>query len=129
MSSIEKSRILIVDDEEGIREIFAEELSALGAQVQCVKSGDEALEILSRQAFDLMISDVRMPGGDGFTLVKSINMRIKPKPSIILCSGFNMHAPDDYQSLGIAAVLNKPFSWAEVVETVERVLSATVKTA
>lgn len=82
-------KILIVDDEIEICDILAENLVELGHFVTSATSGKKALEILSQQEVDLIISDVRMHDGDGFFLIEEISKRnIDELPKFIFMTGF-----------------------------------------
>src|SRR5262249_5073221 len=69
-------RVLVVDDEEPVANLLARLLRELGHQPTVVNSGAEALELIERMSFDLVLSDVKMPGMSGFELhqtIKQIN--------------------------------------------------------
>ena len=80
-------RILIVDDEEPVRRLFAD---YLGEQYSCETAGDtqEALEILSRESFALVLSDMQMPGLSGVELLRKITERY-PDTAVIMISGID----------------------------------------
>lgn len=71
-------RILVVEDDGAIMELERRILVDAGYEVDCATSGDDALELISRNAYILVIADVMMPGMDGFDLTKEIK-RIYPK--------------------------------------------------
>jgi two-component system, NtrC family, response regulator AtoC len=79
------ARILVVDDEEGVRTFVAEALEGVGAGVEIATaaSGDEAAALLDRQGFDLVITDLKMPGRDGLTLLAKIRGE-QPETQVIL---------------------------------------------
>lgn len=114
--------VLVVDDEDELREIFADEFRTLGAKVFEARQGVEALEILKSEKIDVVLSDVRMPGGDGISLVRNIDKEIRPKPILFLCSGFSEHSFDEMRSLGVIDVFGKPFDWTQIVNAIESAL-------
>ena len=71
------TRILIVDDEETIRLALRKFLRSRGYEVEIAGSGEQALQILARQSFSLMLCDVRMPGRDGFELLEWLRSQKK----------------------------------------------------
>src|SRR2546426_12665117 len=75
-------RILIVDDEQGVREIFAEYLSE-GYKCTTAASADEALARLATEQYALVLSDVMMPGRNGIELLREITMRY-PNTGVIM---------------------------------------------
>ena len=77
------SRILVVDDEEGVRTFVAEALEAEGAEIATAASGDEAAALLDRQGFDVVVTDLKMPGRDGLALLAKIRAE-QPETQVIL---------------------------------------------
>jgi CheY-like chemotaxis protein len=65
--------ILLVEDEADLREPISEELMYFGAKVLQAANGQEALRLLEANPIDAIVSDVRMPGGDGVELLKNVN--------------------------------------------------------
>ncbi|MCP2620984.1 ATP-binding protein, partial [Candidatus Aminicenantes bacterium AC-334-E05] len=83
-----KKRVLVVEDEPSVAQLFKYILKKHGCEVEIAKDGREAFEILKEKSFDFLISDVRMPGMDGKMLYKTIrDTRIFSPDSIILTSG------------------------------------------
>jgi two-component system nitrogen regulation response regulator GlnG len=69
--------VFFVDDDAGIRKIISEELEGLGCKVSCFSNGAECLEQLPKQNCNLLITDVKMPGMDGITLLSRVR-RVAP---------------------------------------------------
>jgi signal transduction histidine kinase/ActR/RegA family two-component response regulator len=86
--SLEGLRILIVDDETDALDLISVELAQHGARVSAVTSAEKALEVLDREEFDLLISDIGMPEMDGFDLMRQVRKREEGKnkriPSVAL---------------------------------------------
>jgi len=76
-------KILIVEDEEALCLLYKEELSQEGYDVMTVYDAEQALEVLNRERFDLIITDIRMPGRDGVELITQILGLRKDIPIII----------------------------------------------
>jgi DNA-binding NtrC family response regulator len=79
--------VLIVDDEELIRETLAEYLSSEGLAVTACGSGEEALERAARQRFDVALCDMQLPGIDGLTLLDRLQ-RLSPETSVLLITAY-----------------------------------------
>jgi DNA-binding NtrC family response regulator len=116
-------RILIVDDEPGIRKLLAVSFKREGYDVHVASSGSEAMKVCESETFDVMLSDVRMPGGvNGHQLVRWLVVRA-PATRVVLMSGF-----DDIQceNCGFAqepcSLLPKPFVPKAAVELVNGLL-------
>ena len=115
-------KILIVDDERLIRDVIREYLLDAGYETDEACGGDEALELLLKNHYDLFILDIMMPEGDGFTLLKNLP-RERRIPCIILSA-----RSDEYDKLvgfdlGVDDYLVKPFSPKELMARVRAVLS------
>lgn len=102
-------KFLVVDDDELLREVLAEVLYSRGAEVTEAKNGDLAFTLVKKNHYDVVISDVRMPGGDGLTLAKNISELSGDKPLVFICSGFSDLSIDDAKKLNILKVFEKPF--------------------
>ncbi|MBV1916293.1 MAG: PAS domain S-box protein [Pseudomonadales bacterium] len=100
--------ILIVDDEPAIRDISRELLTDKGYKVLCVGNGKEALEVLQNTDVDLLISDVIMPGMDGYQLARKVKLQF-PHVKIQLVSGFTGDYQPDEMDLNLQqSLLTKP---------------------
>lgn len=103
--------ILVVDDSATIRKFAMFALRAGGHQVLTAQDGLEALEMLARDAVDLVITDLNMPRLDGFGLVQALreNAAYAGLPIIILSSLSSDEEKEQGMSLGANAYLTKPF--------------------
>jgi len=81
------SRILVADDEDALRELLQRFLETKGHQVVLAQDGREALKLFREQPFDLVLSDVRMPGLDGLQLLAAVK-DINPRTPVVLISGY-----------------------------------------
>ena len=88
MNEHNNNRILVVDDEPGIREILQEFLSSEGYKVETAADGLEALEVMARKDFDLLVTDLSMPNLDGFGLMRKA-LSLQPLTTIIVLSGMD----------------------------------------
>jgi len=93
MSEASKRRVLVVEDEEMVREIVTWALEDLGFDVIGAASGDEAIGLIEDGLVDLLLTDIRMPGGiDGWTLAEKARARIPDLP-VIYVSGYSHEPP------------------------------------
>ncbi len=118
-----KSRLLVVDDDEGMRENLAELFESLGYEVKTAASYPAALEILDASEVDLLLSDYKMPGPTGVELIEEARRR-RPGLRAILMTAFG-DSVTEIESLrrGAVAYVNKPFEADEIVAFVEKVLA------
>jgi CheY-like chemotaxis protein len=119
--------ILVVDDEKDLREPLSEELTSLGARVFQASNGTEALAIVRSEKIDAVVSDIRMPGGDGVELLKNIKEYQYDFPVVMLITGFSDLSLEDAYHLGAEAILAKPFDLDELDLTVARILTPRVE--
>ncbi|HSJ57620.1 MAG TPA: response regulator [Anaerolineae bacterium] len=120
-------RILVVDDEESVGFFLRASLEEVrrGYQVELASSGQEALRHMSRQAYDLVITDLRMPGMDGLQLMEEVRRR-HPYTRLILMTAYgNASVESTAYRLGACRYINKPFSIDELTDTVSNALEET----
>ncbi|MBI1818765.1 MAG: sigma-54-dependent Fis family transcriptional regulator, partial [Nitrospirae bacterium] len=115
-------RILVVDDEVNMRALFKKILSKEGYQVETVSSGDEAFKLLEKDRFDLVISDLKMPGMDGFELLKKVK-EISPQPPFILLTAYGtVDSAVAAMKQGAFDYLTKPLNNDEVRMVIRKAL-------
>ena len=119
MNPASKGRILVVDDEPGLRKMLSFELVFLGYEVVTAESADEALEILQREKFDLVITDVRMPGSmDGIDLVER-RRKEDPQMKVVFITGFALEEKlDTALKHPLNRCLKKPFDLNELTTAI-----------
>lgn len=117
-------KILVVDDEEDLRDILSEDFSLQGATVFTAKNGREAFDIVLKEKPHVILSDVRMPGGDGVELLKKIKDQIAENtPHIFLLTGFSDFRSEQAARFGGQGLVSKPFNLKQLRERVAVVLS------
>lgn len=106
-------RILLVEDEMLLRQLMYEELSDSGFAVTPIATGDEALRVIeSDQAFDLLLTDIRMPGNtDGWALGRRAR-QIIPAIRVIYATGYTDHGSDLYAH---ERSIKKPFRHEQIL--------------
>jgi CheY-like chemotaxis protein len=114
--------IMLVDDEADIREIIASELSFLGANILEADNITSAFNIFEKENPDLIISDIRMPGGTGIELLDLVKKK-RPDLPFVLVTGFADISLENALDKGSEALLNKPFKLEELIHTSQRLLS------
>ncbi len=120
----EPKRILVVDDEKSILDLVEEILTQDGHQVDVASRGDEALDYVSKRDYDLIITDIRMPGIDGRELYRRVReMNRDLARAMVFITGDTV-AVETRQFIQRVSnpVLVKPFKMRELREAVERVL-------
>lgn len=114
--------LLFVDDEEVIRKSFSRELAVEGFDVTTVDGGDAALAALQQHPFDLVITDLVMPGIDGFGVLKVVK-ELTPMTSVIILTGYgDMTSAIDALRLGADDFTLKPCEIEELLFRIRRCL-------
>ena len=114
--------ILIVDDEEYLRDFIATDFQRKGYQTLKAANGREAFELIQTRGIDLVLSDIRMPGGDGIELLNNSKAYNTEMPVVMLMTGFADLTLEEAYDQGADAVFEKPFNRKRLFETVERAL-------
>jgi CheY-like chemotaxis protein len=111
-------KILVVDDEVYLREILAFDLEQQGYEVLQAESGRTALELVKTTPLDLVISDVRMPSGNGVELLRWIKQWSPHSPPFLFMTAFSDISADEALDLGATGFLTKPLDREEILALV-----------
>src|SRR5208337_4084174 len=115
-------RVLIVDDEEQMRELLAKVLEKNGYQVMTAGDGGQALTLLEKEPMDLVVTDVRMPGLDGMEALKAIK-ELNPEIVVIIMTAFgSIDQAVQAVKEGAYDYINKPFKIDEMLLTIKKAL-------
>ncbi len=115
-------RILIIDDEIGIRETLAGILEDEGYEAVAVETAKQAEAIIRRESFDLAILDIWLPDGDGLELLERLRAGHFDRPIVMISGHANIDAAVKAIRLGAYDFLEKPLSLSRVVLTVQHAL-------
>lgn len=120
-----KIKLLIVDDEIVVQkscvDIFTEKSSFY--EIRTVSSADEALAVLDKQSFDIVLTDLKMPGLPGIDLITRIKDK-HPETAIIVITGFaTVQTAVEAMKLGATDFIPKPFTPDEIFSAVENTVS------
>ena len=123
-----KGKILVMDDEEIIREMLSKMLSMSGYQVELTRDGAETISKYigardSGKPFDAIILDLTIPGGMGGAETIKELLEIDPRVKVIVSSGYGTDPiMANYKKYGFSDVITKPYSVSQMEETLHRVL-------
>jgi excisionase family DNA binding protein len=116
----ERPRVLVVDDEASIREMLSKTLALSEYDVDVAPDGRTALDRMRLFTYDLLITDLKMPGMDGMSVIREAK-RLKPDLPVVIITGYSTESSAiEAVNLGVAGYLTKPFR-------VPRVLAVTAK--
>ena len=118
------AKILLAEDDDSMRSFLAAALKRAGHEVQDYEDGETALAALEREVYDLLLTDIVMPGLDGIELARR-GAELDPAMKIVFITGFAAVALSSGSPTPQGAkVLSKPFHLREIVEEVDRVIAA-----
>jgi CheY-like chemotaxis protein len=110
-----QARILVVDDEDDVRDMIAYALSSEGYAVSTTASGDDAVAAARSGAVELVICDIKMPGMDGVEITRRMK-QVAPNLPIVIVTGFlSEDTLAACNAGGASAYLRKPFELAELI--------------
>lgn len=123
-----KARILLVEDEPNIVESLSFILKRANFEVDTVNDGAEALKRVRREAFDVLVLDIMLPGMNGLDVLKAIrsDQALASLPVMVLTAKGQANDRRTAEAIGASAFITKPFSNAEVVERVTRLAEGAV---
>jgi len=124
MASMAEGRILIADDEDGLRWVLEKGFRGAGYQVTAVKDGTAALREAEAQPFDLILLDIRMPGIDGLTLLGQVREKRPDAQVVIMTAHGTVETAIQAMQRGAYDYLAKPFDLDEALLLAERALTA-----
>jgi DNA-binding NtrC family response regulator len=108
------SHILVIDDEEVIRSLIVEILETAGHDATGAESAERALELLETADFDLVVSDVIMPGLSGLELLEAVQSRRASLPVVLVTGAGTYETLSQALTRGAAGLVTKPFAHADL---------------
>jgi DNA-binding NtrC family response regulator len=118
-SKLKTAKILLIDDDEWIRDAMTLFFEAEGCQIKAIETGEEALVEIRQRNYDIVICDYKLPGMDGLQLLKEVQ-KLKPDTKTILITAYKTDALlAEAKQMGIDDFIPKPFT----SETIEASLS------
>lgn len=115
-----KKRILVVDDDKRIREFLISALAERGFDTDVAGDGLEALGMIERRRYDLIITDFQMPVMNGADLARAVKQK-NPSSCIVAITGCD--DPSDLVNAGVDFTVKKPFSLLDITAVIHRALS------
>jgi CheY-like chemotaxis protein len=114
--------VLVVDDEEPVRQLVKEVLEDAGYRVAAAARAHEALGFLADPSLDAIVSDIRMPEGSGLDLLAAVRQRRPELPVVLMTGAAGAAERAQAQAAGVV-VLDKPFTFAELEAAVAAALA------
>lgn len=120
----DRAKVLVAEDDSAVRQLLVEVLRRDGHDVRAVGDAQEAVRLLLRERFSLLIADVAMPGTSGLVLAREIRSRGLRLPILVLSGPREVDLLEGaVLEIGNASALHKPFDLAEFRESIAKLLS------
>jgi CheY-like chemotaxis protein len=117
-------RVLLVDDERELLDLLAQELSDMGFEVTALDNGRAALELLGHRRFDVLVTDLKMPGMDGLEMVRLLRQSHPQLPVIVNTGYASERARRAFDTREAYGLLLKPFTLEDMRRMVEAAVTA-----
>jgi DNA-binding NtrC family response regulator len=121
------ARVLVIDDQEPIRRIVRRALEQAGHEIADAADGALGMQLLERESFDVVITDIFMPGQDGILTLRQIRKQFPAVKVVVMSGGDSTGILDlrkDAELLGAVKSLQKPFTAREIVELVRSAMES-----
>jgi excisionase family DNA binding protein len=114
--------ILIVDDEPKVREVLAKALRMVNFVVDTAPDGHAALELLRHGSYDLLVTDLRMPGMDGLSVIRAARRIAADLPVVVITAYSSEASAIEAINIGVSGYLTKPFRLQRILSVTSRAL-------
>lgn len=122
----ERPWILVVDDDASVRELLSKALASAGYHVEVAEDAFLALARLAERTYDLLITDLKMPGHDGLWLIREARLHSPHLPVIVITGYSSEESAIEAIDLGVAGYLTKPFRLPRILAATARALGEPV---
>jgi DNA-binding response OmpR family regulator len=112
-------RILVVDDDPGMRDLLSRVMGEAGHEVVTVEGGETALVLLAREKYDVLLLDKNLPGIDGLAVLRVARSRYPETRAIMITAHPSEESDATARALGVVAYIEKPFWIVALVELVD----------
>jgi two-component system capsular synthesis sensor histidine kinase RcsC len=125
LNEMRRKQILIVDDDEKLRNLLSSMITMMGFEAASAKSGDEALDHFKKNPIDLVITDLNMPGMDGWSFARHIKGLSPDTPVVLSTAEVRKCILEKAEESSVDLVLFKPFGFGEFQKMVQKMLRIT----
>ena len=115
----DNNRILVVDDDETVRRSYLRSLQSVSCEVESASNGEEALQTMEQNPFDVVLLDMRMPGLDGLTVLRTIKQKW-PDSEVVIITGYpTVDSAKEAVRLGAYDYVSKPVGPQDVINVAD----------
>jgi PAS domain S-box-containing protein len=117
-------RILVIDDEESVRSVLSRILTRVKYQVNVAKDGEEGIRLFNEQAFDIVLTDLGMPGMSGWDVCRAIK-KMNPRTPVGMITGWGMEIGEErMKEVELDFLISKPFDSNQILNTVAKTMES-----
>ena len=113
-------RVLVVDDEYDIRELFVDIITGLGHEIETAKNGKEGLNLFKSQSFDIAFIDIKMPVMDGLQCARKIKELNPAFPIVMMTGVLQEYSREQIFAAGVNHLMEKPLFLSEIKEVLQK---------
>ncbi|MDR2943655.1 MAG: response regulator [Methanosarcinales archaeon] len=113
-----QKKVLIVDDEDLLRDLLVQIIQNSGYLVDQAKDGEQAVEVYKKFSPDIVIMDIVMPNANGIQATENI-LKYDPEASVVALTSFSSAKGDDILKAGVKQVVSKPIKSADLIEIIK----------
>lgn len=113
------ARVLVADDDFLVLEVLTVYLQSCGHQVLCAANGEQARQVLDRELVEVLVTDLHMPGGDGFDLVVHARLLPRAVPVVMVSGTWTSEERAKASVLGAARLHAKPVDFAQLARDID----------
>jgi len=115
----DNNRILIVDDDETVRQSYLRSLESISCNIEAASDGEEALQTMEQKRFDVVLLDMRMPGQDGLSVLRTIKQKW-PESEVVIITGYpTVDSAKEAVRLGAYDYVAKPVGPQDVINVTD----------
>ena len=119
---IKNMKILLVDDDEWIRDSLSLFFEAEGCNLRTFETAEEAMEAVTQQAYDIVISDYKLPGMDGLEFLRRVKEKQPNAFEILITAYANREICEEAKMVGVRDIIPKPFTSEDVETSLSRII-------
>ena len=119
----DKNRILIVDDDETVRRSYLRSLESISNNIEAANDGEQALQSMEAKPFDVVLLDMRMPGRDGLSVLRTIKQKW-PESEVVIITGYpTVDSAKEAVRLGAYDYMSKPVAPQDVINVTDSAIT------
>ena len=122
-AKLKELKLLLIDDDEWIRDSMHLFFESEGCDLVTLETAEEALEMIGKQPFDIIIADFRLPGMNGIELFKRIQSSCRSTLKILITAYMNEEVVSAAKKVGIHDLIEKPFKTETIEESLSKLLT------